>query len=391
MFKQIRSGKIYIGVIAVIAVIGIGAWFLYTKGPLGPTKVVVAKVHKESLQPSVFGIGTVEARLSYTVGPTQAGRLLSVTVDQGDTVQAGQVMGAIDPVDLDSKLISASAAVTKAQSALGTYEAQVKESYSRHILTQSTARRYQELFAAQAVSAEAVEVKQNEATAARAAYESAQAMLSVGREEISRTLAERDVLNKQRANLSLVSPANALVVAREVEPGATVVAGQAVFRMVDPTTLWVKTRIDQAKFYGIAVGQTADIVLRSRQDSVLTGKVARLDVQGDSVTEERFVSVGIEGLNGVIPLGELAEVTIRLPAINEAQVVPTAAIKRVNKQTGVWMVENNRLRFQPVVIGAQTLDGKTQIIDGLSDGATVVTYSAALLSEGMSVRVEKKP
>ena len=116
-----------------------------------------------------------------------------------------------------------------------------------------------------------------------------------------------------------------------------------------------------------------------------------MEVQGDSVTEERFVNVTFDELEGIIPLGELAEVTIYLPPVSEALVVPTAAVKRINKQNGVWLVENGKLAFRPVVIGAQTLDGKTQIIDGLEDGESVVIYSQKLLAEGMSVRAEKKP
>jgi RND family efflux transporter MFP subunit len=169
------------------------------------------------------------------------------------------------------------------------------------------------------------------------------------------------------------------------------VAGQSVFHIIDPQTLWVRTRIDQSRFYGITVGQSASIVLRSRQDAPLAGKVARLEVQGDNVTEERFVNVVFNDLPGIIPLGELAEVTIDLPPVPDALVVPTAAVKRLNKQNGVWLVDSGRLCFQPVTIGAQTLDGQTQIISGLNPGDAVVVYSPKQLAEGMRIRAEKKP
>ena len=387
-FKHRRQLLAIIGVLVLVAA---GIWILYAKGPLGPTKVTVVKVHKEALSPAVFGIGTVEARLSYTVGPTQAGRLMSATVDHGERVTAGQVLGEIDPVDLEPKLASAGAALAKAQSAIASYEAQVREAYSRNMLAQTNAKRYQDLFAARAISAEAVETKQNEATVAQAAYDAVQASLAVAREEVAKAAADQNAIVKQRANLKLTSPVNALIVSRDAEPGATVVAGQSVFHLVDPATLWVKTRIDQSRFYGISVGQAASIVLRSRPDAPLAGKVARLEVQGDSVTEERFVNVAFEELGGLVPLGELAEVTIELPPVAETLVVPTAAVKRLNKQNGVWLVENGQLRFRAVVIGAQTLDGKTQIVDGLQLGDTVVIYSPKLLAEGIRVRTEKKP
>ena len=55
------------------------------------------------------------------------------------------------------------------------------------------------------------------------------------------------------------------------------------------------------------------------------------------------------------------------------------------------MVDGGRLRFQPVDLGAQSLDGKIQILKGLSAEDTVVVYSRQLLSEGLKVRAEKQP
>lgn len=387
----LRKWKRPIIALCALALVGGAGWFLYTKGPLGPSKVTIAKAHKENLKPAVFGIGTVEARLSYTVGPIQAGRLLSALADHGDLVKAGQVLGEIDPVDLDQKLQSAAAATAKAQSAMASSEAQVRDTYSRNALAQTNAKRYSDLLAAQAISAELTDSKQNEANSAQAAYDSAQASLAAAREEVARAASDQKAILSQRSNLQLISPVNGIIVSRDAEPGTTVVAGQSVFHLVDPATLWVRTRIDQSRFYGIAIGQLASIVLRSRQDAPLVGKVARLEVQGDNVTEERFVDVSFSDLAGLIPLGELAEVTIDLPPVADTLVVPTAAVKRLNKQNGVWLVENDRLRFQPVTVGTQTLDGQTQIIDGLNPGDAVVIYSPKQLSEGMSVRVEKKP
>ena len=390
MMSWLKKWQRPITVIGILAIVGGSIWFLYNKGPLGPTKVTVTKAHKEDLKPAVFGIGTVEARLSYTVGPIQAGRLLSAAVDHGDEVKMGQVIGEIDPVDLGPKLQSASAAVAKAQSAMASNEAQVRDTYSRNVLAQTNNKRYQELLVQQAISVEAADSKQNEANSAQAAYDNAQAALAAARDEIAKTFADLKVIEQQRANLKLISPVNGIVVSRDVEPGATVVAGQSVFHLIDPATMWVRTRIDQSRFYGISLGQTANIILRSSQDTPLKGKVLRLEVQGDSVTEERFVDVAFDDLAGRIPLGELAEVSIDLPPVSDALVVPTAAVKRINKQNGVWLENEGKLHFQPVIIGAQTLDGNIQIIDGLKLGDSVVVYSSKQPTEGMNVRLEKK-
>ena len=386
--KQWPKRKIII--LLLVALIPVG-WLLYSKGPLGPPKVTVTAVQQQSFKAGVFGIGTVDARLTYAIGPTQAGRVFKVFADQGDKVAAGKVLGEMDPVDLEQKVTGAAASVAKARSSLLAAEALVRDTASRRTLARTSAERYNALFKADALSREIVDVKNNEANAAQSAHESAQAAAEAARGEVARANADYAALISQRNNLQLVSPVDGLVVARDAEPGATVVAGQSVFRLIDPATLWIRTRIDQGRFQGIAVGQPAMIVLRSRPDKQLAGKVVRLEVQADSVTEERFVNVAFNEAPGVLPLGELAEVTIDFPPVANALVVPAAAVKKQGKQNGVWLLEGSTLRFQPVEIGAQSLDGKVQILKGISLQDNVVVYSQQLLSDGMKVRAVKQP
>ena len=386
--KQWPKRKIII--LLLVALIPVG-WLLYSKGPLGPPKVTVTAVQQQSFKAGVFGIGTVDARLTYAIGPTQAGRVFKVFADQGDKVAAGKVLGEMDPVDLEQKVTGAAASVAKARSSLLAAEALVRDTASRRTLARTSAERYNALFKADALSREIVDVKNNEANAAQSAHESALAAAEAARGEVARANADYAALISQRNNLQLVSPVDGLVVARDAEPGATVVAGQSVFRLIDPATLWIRTRIDQGRFQGIAVGQPAIIVLRSQPDKQLAGKVVRLEVQADSVTEERFVNVAFNEAPGVLPLGELAEVTIDLPPVANALVVPAAAVKKQGKQNGVWLLEGNTLRFQPVEIGAQSLDGKVQILKGISLQDNVVVYSQQLLSDGMKVRAVKQP
>ena len=119
----------------------------------------------------MFGIGTVDARLTYAIGPTQAGRVYKVFADQGDRVAAGKVLGEMDPVDLEQKVTGAAATVSKAQSSSLAAEALVRDTASRRNLARNSADRYNSLFKANAISQEAVDVKNNEANAAQSAHE----------------------------------------------------------------------------------------------------------------------------------------------------------------------------------------------------------------------------
>ncbi len=381
--------KRYLVPVGAVAGLFTVAWIAMTHGPMAVPEVKTIAAELGDLHPSVFGVGTVEARLSYAVGPTQAGRVLSVRVDHGDSVKAGQVMGEIDPVDLDERMKGAALAMQRARLNVESAEAQLREAASRHKQAQASAQRYQDLVAKHFVSQEAAESRRNDADIARAALDASKSNLEAIRRDMAKAGSERDGIALQRANLKLVSPVDGLVVAREAEAGNTVVAGQAVVRVIDPASLWVKARMDQSSSRGLQPGLPAEIVLRSRQGIALQGRVARVDIQSDSLTEERLVNVVFDQKPSEIFVGELAEVTVKLASLNNVLFVPSAAVRRVQNKTGVWLVEAGKARFSPVTIGVQTLDGRTQILNGLKSGVAVIVYSPVDLEEGKKVKAGK--
>src|SRR3546814_2903227 len=82
---------------------------------MAPVAVTVATVQSRALAPALFGIGTVDARYTYKIGPTFAGRLQRLDVDVGDQVTAGQVLGEMDPVDLDDRVRAQESTFKRAQ------------------------------------------------------------------------------------------------------------------------------------------------------------------------------------------------------------------------------------------------------------------------------------
>jgi HlyD family secretion protein len=363
-------------------------WLLATRGPLAPVGVETAKATQADLHPGVYGIGTVEAQHAYSVGPIQAGRLLRVLVDQGDRVKAGQLLAEIDPVDLRQRAEAAGSAAARARQAALAAQAQVAEADSRARLAQANSERYQALFRQNFVAREMADSRSHEAAAARAALAAARANAAAAQREIGRAEAELRGVDQLRSSLKLVSPVDGVVTAREAEPGTTVVAGQAVLRLADPARTWVRARVDQARAEGVAVGQAAEIVLRAAPGAALSGKVARVELQSDAVTEERIVAVTFDRAPAQMYLGELAEVTLRLPGVRNALTVPRAALAQHGGKTGVWQVEQGRARFKPVQTGVQTAE-RVQILAGLGEGDGLIVYSAKQLEDGMRVREQR--
>ncbi len=389
--------RILIGALAVALVAALAFVALRT-GPLAPVRVTVTSVQEGKLNPALFGIGTVEARRSWMVGPTVAGRVLSVRVDVGDVVKAGQLLAEMDPVDLDQRLAALDAALARASSTQAAAQAQVADATARRELASINAKRNQDLAAQNFISPGALESRLQEKASADAALQAAQANLSGTAQDITRQKAERAALQQQRGNVRLLAPADGVVTSRDAEAGSTVVAGQPVLRLIDPASLWVRMRVDQGRSAGLAPGLKARIMLRSQPQAPLQGQVARVELLADAVTEERIAQIafGAASAPATAPtaapaltasVGELAEVELQLPETASALLLPNASIQRLQGQTGVWRLSEGKPTFTPVRLGTSSLDGRVQVLDGLKSGDSVIVYSQKALTEGGRVQV----
>jgi HlyD family secretion protein len=360
----------------VVVLLPLLALFVYValrSGPLAPVPVTVTRVENQSIAPALFGIGTVEARYTFKIGPTFAGRIKRLDVQVGDRVKAGQVLGEMDPVDLNQRIRAQEAALKRAEAQLA--EARAHQSYA-----QTQARRYTELLAARSTSEEILAGKINE-------LQVAEASLNAAREESVRVRAERSALIAQLKNLSLIAPVDGLVTLRNAEPGTTLVAGQSVVELIDPKSLWVNVRFDQINARGLSADLAAQIVLRTQAGAV-QGSILRVEPLADAVTEEILAKVEFDQIPETLPaVGELAEVTVALPALAAAPVIPNAAIQRIDGQLGVWQVSGGDLHFTTVTLGAADLEGHVQISEGLEVGDQVVVYSAKALTPRSSIDV----
>lgn len=364
--------------LALVAVIvPLLALFVYValrSGPLAPVAVTLATVETRPISPALFGIGTVEARYTYKIGSTIAARIQYLDADVGDMVKAGQILGEMDPVDLDDRIRSQDAAIKGA-------EAAHREATARRDYAKTEARRYEQLLTKNLTSKEAVAAKQQEMQITEAALEAA-------RENLARTHSDRAALGAQRDNLRLVAPVAGLVVARDADPGTTAVAGQTVIEIIDPQSLWINTRFDQINASGLAADLPTTVVLRSRKGQVLSGRVLRVEPLADAVTEETLAKVVFDELPQPLPpLGELVEVTVKLPALAAAPVIPHAAVHHIKNKLGVWQIVAESLSFTPVRLGANDLDGMVQITEGLEPGDRVAVYSEKALTDRSRIHV----
>ena len=386
MSVRLKLKKTLLSLSVIALLVGFGL-IVARSGPLAPIKVTVDEVVEADLTPTLFGIGTVEARRSYQIGPTVASRVQSLFVDVGEAVKAGQVLAEMDPIDLDQRAAAGAAALARAGSTIAAAEAQRRDAQVRLNLAAANAKRYVDLGKKAFVTRSVVDGKLQEEQSAIAQLNAAEAALAGARQDQLRLAADHDGLLAQRAKSRLLAPVDGVVTARDAEPGSTLVAGQSAVRMVDPASLWIKLRLDQSRSAGLQPGLPARIRLRSQPGDAFPGTVARVDLIADSVTEERLAQVSFERIPPALSVGEIAEITLQLPTIRKARVIPNAALRYQGDRTGVWKLTDDGLAFTVVRLAAGTVDGRIQVVDGLTEGDRIVVYSEKDLKADSAIKI----
>ncbi len=382
-------------VLLIIAILlPLAGLFLFTAvrtGPLAPVPVTLAEVENQALTPALFGIGTVEARYRFKIGPTRTGRLATLTVDVGDAVKKGQQLGTLDPVDLDARIASQQSSLDALESHVSMARSRVAEAKAQQTYAANQLSRYRELLRSNAVSQTAHDSATRNQLAAAAALESAHTAVLAATRDQAAARATLDALVRQKNELTLLAPVDGLIVERRIEPGSTAVAGDAVLEMIDPDSLWIHLRLNQLESDGLRAGLTARITLRSRPGQVLAGRVLRVEPLADAVTEELLAKVVFDTPPAPLPpLGELVEVDVDLPAEPATPVVPAAAIHLHEGRPGVWLADGETPRFAPVRTGRRSADGMIQILDGLQPGdPPVIVHSASAISPHTRLRITK--
>ena len=348
---------------------------------------VVEPAAQEALQ--VFALGTVEARVLSKVGFKVNGLLRELKVDHADEVRAGQLLALLDSGEQENQVAKALANLDKAQANLNLAKASLKKSRTNLALKQQQSHRRQELknknvlageeaevslAAAQTAEAEVL-LSEAEMAAAAAAVKDAEAQLGLSREVLSQHL--------------LVAPYDAVIIGRHKEIGTIMQAGEPVFTLVNPCTVWVRAFVDEAKAGYIEVGQPVEVRLRSLPGKRFPGKVARIDLESDRVGEERRIYVTWGDCPRDFHLGEQAEVVINSGLLDKVVLVPeTLVFERDGSSGQIWTLEQGQLNKRRVIFGQSTLDGRLPVIQGMPEGAQVLAALPSGLRQGRKATVQ---
>ncbi|MHA1537299.1 MAG: efflux RND transporter periplasmic adaptor subunit [Alphaproteobacteria bacterium] len=377
MFRYLFIALALAGVVAVVIV------FLNMR----PVNVTLVRA-EQNVTIRVFGLGTIEARVVSKIGFEVGAAIVELKADHGDRVRKGEVLARLYSVEQEAKLVKAKAGVLNAEVNLKRTQANVAKAQAVLAQKQAANRRKQELVGRRVISDQLAEEAVRDEAVAKADLAVALSETEVARAQIADARAQLEIERTLLARHVLTAPFDAVVVTRHQELGTVVKAGDAIFTLVAPETVWVLAYIDESRAGPIAVGQAAIVRLRSRPQAPIRGKVARIGIESDRVNEERRVYVKCEQCPPSFHLGEQAEVLVTVAKLKTALLVPEIAVQGFDGAKGkVWTVEGGSLKRRTLSFRYRTEDARLEVVGGLPQKARIVANIEKRFRVGRAVRI----
>ncbi len=377
---------IYIS-IAVGLIVGL---LFYTLVYKSKSTYETAKVKAGGFDKKIFATGIVDSEVMYQLSADSTGKVLKLSVAEGDLVKKGQTLAIIDSVDLQDKLNETQYSISKAISSQSSSKSKINEAKAKYNLAYKMLERYTQLRKGGFVSqVEFDNIKLAEVSAKATLDSSYNEQLSSG-DEVSRLSSTLAGLKEKLQTYEIKSPSDGVVVQTDIELGDIALAGKVVIKIVNPKDVWVKTFLNESSSGEIMKGQKAYISLRSKPNQKQIGFVKKIEIVGDAVTEERIIGVSFEKTQTQFFLNEQAEVDIVAKQFRSVLQVPAKTIIKENNKDGLWAYRDGEAKFVPVEILARDTSANIVAIKGdikENDTILVPDTNKKPLANGASVRI----
>lgn len=357
IFRQIAFSLLMTGGIAVL-MLALSGYFKTkistttgtTTADAKPFAGQVAEVKSESWKRFETAVGTIRAVQESAVASKILARVMEVKIKAGQPVTKDEVLVRLDDSDLTARLKQAEAAVASAVAA--------REKSSIDLIRAENLRKNQ------AISDAEFDAIIREGKSARA--------------EEERT---KQLVNEAKIILSYATiraPMNGIVIDKRVEIGDTVVPGQVLFTVYDPTRMQLLASVRESMALKLKVGQ----VIPTRLDALnYTCEATVTEIVPEAQASSRSFIVKV---SGPCPPGIYSGMfgRISIPLEDEAVVVvPQAAVYRVGQLDMVDAVSNNRVHRRLVQLGRLN-GGNYEVLSGLRPGEKVALRMNETTSEG---------
>lgn len=378
--------KSWIKYTLIAAVIIAGGALFYKKVYVVKSTFEIAQPTKGDLKVSVKGIGNVDAKNIYAITAQSGGRIEEIHFDEGMWVKKGDLLLSIDAVELPSLIGEAKATLQKSSHEAASAKENIASLEAQKVLFEATHERYKKLLEQKFVSQAEYDKAKSDLDNIKAQMNSQRAKIASAASEEQRMQKNIEALQTKLERLKVYAPVDGYIISKEAEKASYVLPSAVIFKIVDPSTLWVRANIDERVAQSVKVGQNASIKLRSKPNEKLKGTLQRVVAMSNAVTLEREVNIGFDATPETFYINEQAEVAIQIATHKDVLKVPLKLLAKYDGKKGLWVADGEKAYFKEVSILAQS-DEEAAIASGIEMGAELLVpkINNKPLSDGMKI------
>lgn len=305
--------------------------------------------------------GTLKASQSAMIKARVAGELMDLVVREGDEVKAGQVIARIDPTEYQARERQAK---QQADAALAQVEIAQKQFDNNKALV-------------------------DQGFISQTALQNSSASLNGAKATHMAAMAALDVARKALDDASIHSPISGQIAQRLVQPGERMALDARIVEVVNLSQLELEAALPSADASLVRPGMKAQLKIEG-MDEPVTAKVLRISPAAQAGSRSVLVYLGVVGQDG-LRQGFFAEGTLGTRTV-KALAVPLSSVRTDKPQPYVQVVEADQVRHVTVQTGTRSEKTTQNItltwveVQGLAEGAQVLTASAGAVREGTQVK-----
>lgn len=389
---------------AAVLLLLVGSVALWaTQGLWRPAEVELVGVEERDVVETLLTTGRVTVRGMRDLSMDRAGRVRRVAVEEGDRVEEGHLLMALDAEDLELAVAGARAVLADAEARLeglrrrvrpvalvALEQAQLERARTERELERAERMETQGIGSAQAVDNARAAARAAELAEVRAAAElrvlgaeGAEVLSAMAQREGARVTEARAMRELEQAQL--LAPVAGILAARRVEEGAVVSPGEPLLTLAPDGGMEIRIQPDERELAHLAVGQRAWVRSEVLGDVVPAGRLARILPVIDAQRGTLDARIVLDDTPPALRPNQSVDVEVELRTRPAAPVVPITALRESGDGAWVFAVVEGRLVRRAVRVGWRGQD-EVALEEGLRPGDQVVR-DAAGLEEGRRVRV----
>lgn len=361
-----------------------------------PIAVRVYPVAQEVLQRRVEAVGSLYALEESTISAEVEGRVERVLVDVGDTVNEGQMLVTLSPVELQYELERQRAAVlaVRARLGLGAGDPLPRDPMQVPFVQRAAAelfdaeqkhQRAQQLFKDRLISQQELDEADARFKAARAAHAEALQEVEQLKAQLLSSEATRNLAEKKLADAIIRAPYLGAIKAREVSPGEYLRVQSPVAVIVRTDQLRARLAVPEKWAGALRTGTTVEVRVEAYPGEVFRGRLVRINPAVDPETRTFSVEALLANHDGRLKPGFFLQASLPSERAEKTLTVPEESVTYRYGVYKVFRLNGNRVEEREIKPGTHA-GGRIEVLEGLTAADRVAVAVDGDLRDGAAVR-----